>query len=556
MPNTKKQPLPDIYYKIVNSTEMDDGLREKVLMSNTTDFTDMSYLEMMDSKLLLQSQNQEDKKFKGQTATFISGTSTSKWQQIEQISNQLDDGPYHMGGRDNKLTVHPSKAAGAILFSYEFMGGDGELLNFEVDTDFTMTISEVTQTSTISPEDKNMKIETNQVIPNTDAMYQDGEVKVHTRKPLMSNAFYKFGGSMPQDNIPIFHAKTALPPTLIRRPDTKPGLIPEEGIFASVDEAKEKINRTYEPNQKDVLKYQETIRQYYRKIENPTTEQEFKEQISSNKLPPFNITRRVVIESKHSPSEFTQRNRDWNKPANERRGAIHDMQTEQGRKNARREGMEFLKKAREYTVIEIEGSNDVILRRIIEVEVPVPGVRMLAAYSSNMSTQGAINDMVRSVQNKITSNAQIIGNTKLESSMNVEIKNVSERYSGVWYTKEVTHNISSSGYTCDIEFIQKSLPVSISQVKGIIPTTKVYDDWVGLSEEAKKSLETGTHMARVSLEMAFKEWKRENNLDGQFLIISRPDDPFTGDVYNATQDMRKQSVEPVATLKAPPIKED
>lgn len=537
----KKYPLPPVFTEIQKSENMVLNLDEDIIITSMSDFDNMSYNEMIEWKLDAERKD-KPKKLERQTVTYVTGTNTNKWQQLEEVSNQLDGGPYHMGGRDNTLTIHPSKASGSILFSYEYQGGEGELLSFDVDTDYTMSISEVTQTSDIDPEDKTIITETNQVVPNTDAMYQEGEVNIWQEKPKWQNPYYKTGGSMPQDN-------TLPPPTqpMLVIDSTKPKSRPiqqavVEGVFPSVKEATKQIGETYEPDIVDVEKYQEQAREFYRKVENPENEEEYRNQISSSKLPDFHLTKRVTVESRHHPAEFTARDRSGGKS-----GANYSN-TKRGRAEARREGLNYLKKSKEYQIIDDDNYGYVILRRVVEVEVPIPGIKLLASYAPNRSSRGSVNDMIRNVQSKIEANAQIIGNPLLESSMNVEIKNVSERYSGVWYSKEVIHTIDNSGYTCGIEFIQKSLPVSISHVKGVIPLVKAYDAWTGLTEEAKKSLDSGQYMARVSIETAFEEWKKQNNIKGQFLVRSRPDDPFTGDIYNASNDMRSAVGKPIATV--------
>ena len=105
---------------------------------------------------------------------------------------------------------------------------------------------------------------------------------------------------------------------------------------------------------------------------------------------------------------------------------------------------------------QFEENNKQVLYDLYEITFQVDGLKAInqGALDSGVAMG---NDLENSTTNQITASATVLGDPTIESSMNFIIQNVSSLYSGKWYSKKVTHNITQGGgYTCDIEFVQEN----------------------------------------------------------------------------------------------------
>lgn len=104
------------------------------------------------------------------------------------------------------------------------------------------------------------------------------------------------------------------------------------------------------------------------------------------------------------------------------------------------------------------------------VEIPINGLMLL---SMNPAQADIVigKDVTETIFQKSKLKATAIGDPKMTSSKNVLFRNIS-CYSGVWYATKVIHKISfDSGYTMDMEFIERDLEVSTNTIKAKkIPT--------------------------------------------------------------------------------------
>jgi len=113
-----------------------------------------------------------------------------------------------------------------------------------------------------------------------------------------------------------------------------------------------------------------------------------------------------------------------------------------------------------------------IYRKKKSKTMTVPKWRVMLAYYTRRSKVGTGNIGPKDIEQRIWSAANVqrkiterklvcrmicVGNPKLQKSQVIQILNVGNRWSGYWYIKSCTHQLSpSSGYTCQLELVKNS----------------------------------------------------------------------------------------------------
>ena len=139
--------------------------------------------------------------------------------------------------------------------------------------------------------------------------------------------------------------------------------------------------------------------------------------------------------------------------------------------------------------------------RLVEQEFTIDGIKALTSEVKLNSKFSMGNDVINSVINRVEATARVVGDPIIESSMNINILNVSKRFSGVWYTKKVSHNINpQSGYICDIEFVRKDKTISKTVIKASTATNNLVEKLRQNVREAEKAGKNpGTAMSKLKI---------------------------------------------------------
>lgn len=114
------------------------------------------------------------------------------------------------------------------------------------------------------------------------------------------------------------------------------------------------------------------------------------------------------------------------------------------------------------------GKNEGSLAKVYKeemVEIPLDAVKVMGSSTvveSMIESSWVEQDLLKKTTDAVKATAVILGDPMVESSMNIQIQNVSSRYSGIWYTKKVTHKFDTSeGYKMEVEFKKRSIPISV-----------------------------------------------------------------------------------------------
>lgn len=475
---------------------------------------------------------------------MVTGIPKNKYQQIKEWTKTLDNGPWSMDFRDGKLTIH-NRAIGRSLYKvYTYNGGNGELLQFKVDSEFVHSSVEVSKSVSIDPNDKSIQTQVvqginNPLVGNIDGYMAWQQGYLWNRNWTgFSDSNSKIDNLSGPDNRPL--NPDGSPMTMLQRgqpyfyQDTTGTKVTGPLEFESVAEAKRKIknNWTSYVTQSDIdqwfsnfksdfdswlksdnidktLHDLQNIPNYVIKMKVKITRQEIPDMIAAGiwMLQSGKTTdelKNIITSGDFNWDDINRQSLGFDGPGKylttgawvggnfykksqaiqkvqeviSSIGGIVSYQEEVVDDKQTIKGVESTKKARR-----IKGTATLEM----EVAIPIAGVRLLGDPRIVGSVAAMGSDIEETITNQMKATGTVIGDPLLESSFNIQIQNVSNKYSGVWYTKQVTHRLSTeSGYLCDIEFVQRAVPVS----RRVIKSSWVHSDFgKNIHEQAKKALD-------------------------------------------------------------------
>lgn len=515
----KSKPCLPCYTKIQNSEEIDDGL------------VGVKILELTPENLSKPAQDPDRYKLKMIPATFAEGTVIAgsatflnKYSQLVGIVKAMPGGPNFVDTRDNKIEIHNGKQSGKTVFAYTYAGGTGELLEFRVQTKYVQSI-EAGKASSIDPDTKTVETEVVQCIPtNDDPCKPDAYVRRNKPEILME----------PRDVTRMAKFERAIIPSTstcrqVNNSSKKPP------VYNSVIDAKQKIASNPSLTEDEVKAYNSQIEAEWKKYQDGL--KGFEDAIRSGKtdvsLPPpdevsnFVIRRKVLVKLNpidYAPNSSTaQWQNRWRQGYNALKKRTDVSLVIQGSSQERPYG--------DYPY-DHPGSDRSKVLAEMELEIQVPGVRVVA--DPLFTTMGSFmsNDIIESVNSQIKAKAKFVGNPDMKSSQIIEIKNVGKKYSGDWYAKEVEHSFDTGGYFTEVTFEKKSRNSILNRISTSVNTQEVFQKAHDIAEE---SYTTGAWKipSKIKAEVAryrastWTEEDKENpqRAGRQIVVRQNPDNP-------------------------------
>lgn len=516
----KSKPCLPCYTKIQNSEEIDDGL------------VGVKILELTPENLSKPAQDPDRYKLKMIPATFAEGTVIAgsatflnKYSQLVGIVKAMPGGPNFVDTRDNKIEIHNGKQSGKTVFAYTYAGGTGELLEFRVQTKYVQSI-EAGKASSIDPDTKTVETEVVQCIPtNDDPCKPDAYVRRNKPEILME----------PRDVTRMAKFEMAIIPSTstcrqVNNSSKKPP------VYNSVTDAKQKIASNPSLTEDEVKAYNSQIEAEWKKYQDGL--KGFEDAIRSGKtdvsLPPpldevsnFVIRRKVLVKLNpidYAPNSSTaQWQNRWRQGYNALKKRTDVSLVIQGSSQERPYG--------DYPY-DHPGSDRSKVLAEMELEIQVPGVRVVA--DPLFTTMGSFmsNDIIESVNSQIKAKAKFVGNPDMKSSQIIEIKNVGKKYSGDWYAKEVEHSFDTGGYFTEVTFEKKSRNSILNRISTSVNTQEVFQKAHDIAEE---SYTTGAWKipSKIKAEVAryrastWTEEDKENpqRAGRQIVVRQNPDNP-------------------------------
>lgn len=514
----KSKPCLPCYTKIQNSEEIDDGL------------VGVKILELTPENLSKPAQDPDRYKLKMIPATFAEGTVIAgsatflnKYSQLVGIVKAMPGGPNFVDTRDNKIEIHNGKQSGKTVFAYTYAGGTGELLEFRVQTKYVQSI-EAGKASSIDPDTKTVETEVVQCIPtNDDPCKPDAYVRRNKPEILME----------PRDVTRMAKFERAPSTSTCRQVNNSSKKPP---VYNSVTDAKQKIASNPSLTEDEVKAYISQIEAEWKKYQDRL--KRFEDAIRSGKtdvslpLPPdevsnFVIRRKVLVKLNpidYAPNSSTaQWQNRWRQGYNALKKRTDVSLVIQGSSQERPYG--------DYPY-DHPGSDRSKVLAEMELEIQVPGVRVVA--DPLFTTMGSFmsNDIIESVNSQIKAKAKFVGNPDMKSSQIIEIKNVGKKYSGDWYAKEVEHSFDTGGYFTEVTFEKKSRNSILNRISTSVNTQEVFQKAHDIAEE---SYTTGAWKipSKIKAEVAryrastWTEEDKENpqRAGRQIVVRQNPDNP-------------------------------
>lgn len=140
-------------------------------------------------------------------------------------------------------------------------------------------------------------------------------------------------------------------------------------------------------------------------------------------------------------------------------------------------------------------------------------------------TPGLLGNSGRRVtEKKLVVNLRVIGRPSLESSQIIHIENVGKKWSGDYYIKSCSHDMSTDmGYTCTLELNKNGEKAEIESTTTKLSTDKVVKDIASTKDNSRNSSRT-THTS-TSSNKEDKSYKREYYSTSK-VTVSKPKSPY------------------------------
>lgn len=533
--NNQGKPCLPCYLRIQESNDPDDGL------------VGVRILELTPENLSKPSENPERYSLKQLPATFAEGTAIvgsstylNKYSQLVGIAKSMEGGPNFVDTRDNKIEIHNGKQSGNTVYAYTYAGGTGELLEFQVKTKFSQSI-EAGKSSSINPDNKTIESEVVQCIPTEEDPCKP-DAYVNQNKPNIPQ-FQRDATRMAKFGLGIVPNTTQC-----RQINTKVDKTP---TYSSISDAKQQLSSNPSLTEEEVKAYNNQIsnewKEYLKSLK------EFEDKLKSGNIssddklptPPdevssFTVKRKVIVylnPINYAPSNSTAY---W--------------------QNRWRQGYRALKKNKDIYIItqnrsedrpygdypyDYPGSKRSLVKAEMEIEVQIPGVRVVA--DPLFITLGSLiaNDIIESVNSQIKAKAKFVGNPNMKSSQIIEIKNVGNKYSTEWYAKEVEHSFDSSGYFTEVDFEKKTRNSIVNRISTEINAQEVYQK---AHDVATESYKTGAWKIPSKIKSEVERYKKSSWIKGekedpqrsgrQILVRQDSENPYKYQIFDSYKDFQ------------------
>lgn len=506
------------------------------------------------------------------------GTRNNRWGQIKDLAragNVKGQGPLIADSEDGKVVLHPQRRNYPVVKVYTYANGNGELLSFSVNSKYTKNSVELGKTSGIDPKTKEVKTTLTQFgIDDT-----EGNIDGHFIFPkywLKGIQGYQGGnliyGNGQDNNIGNWGYNQEPFSTIRNKPGDNTKL--KEGYRGLLQSTLPSVKKNYkefweaqeskQDSTSDVKTFssKEDAMSYYQNeaLTHGLTEEDYRK-FFLDMQKTFDSYKNVTNPQEYARSLHDMNNldtnilkrkvkiRQWVNPYYYNVSSDTFGDTYSNDFKSWDEAYNYLKTNGKFQILDEEVSEPrnissslyanrryaysqkkVLVEQELELEIPINGHRALA----NMDTSSDLklgNDIEETISNQVKATATVVGDPSLRSSINIQIQNVSSKYSGIWYTKKVTHKFDSmNGYTCDIEFVPRTLTMS----KSIIRATRVPASMLKkFSAEAKEFIDSGAMKAR---EDAIEFAKEQNMLNKETsYFVQREQNSYK--VYKANSDM-------------------
>lgn len=529
--NEKGKPCLPCYMKIQSSEKLDDGL------------VGVNILKLSPENLSKPAQDPDRYKLRTIPATFAEGTAIvgsatflNKYSQLVGIAKAMSGGPNFVDTRDNQVEIHNGKQSGKAVFVYTYAGGTGELLEFRVQTKYVQSI-EAGKASSVDPDTKTIETDVVQCVPTNDDPCKP-DAYVRENKPDLLR-FQRDVTRMAKVE------RAVVPSTSVCREIRS--TTPKPPVYESPTDAQQKIASNPSLTKEEVKAYNSQLESEWKKYLDEL--KEFGDAIRSGKTnvglpqPPDEVSNFVIrrkVQVLVDPIDYsTLRTKEYAKGMRRHAKIVFV--------NNWKSGYNALKVASDKTVLIPSSGYEVgdKVRIEMEVEIQVPGVRVVSDPLFATLGDFMANDIIESVNSQIKSKAKFVGNPNMKSSQIIEIKNVGQRYSGDWYAKEVDHSFDTGGYFTEVTFEKKSRNSILNKISTSVNMQEVFQKAHDVAEESYTT-DAWKIPSQIKAEVekyresSWKNGEKENprRAGRQIVVQQDADNPADYQIFEANTDFQ------------------
>lgn len=325
----------------------------------------------------------------------------------------IPNGPYHIDGRDDGVSIHPTNFNQPPIASFTWRDETGEMLSFTINTRKKAKYTDVVNKSKINGETKQIDTGVTQTDggnPNLNVDGITGETRPATYESMIDG---------------ITGAAVGLPTDQYQ----------DEASVRAYLEKDQNILKEEAP------KYLEKVIEQYKEAENDP----FK--LSQIDITQYTVKVKAKVKETVNPEDFGSNEYQTSSPGYQRTTGWDSIK--------RDKTIQIVPKA-DGTKYTIWDNPEIVREKELEIKLSAKDLLGYAgdADSSKILAFNKVND---ALQKQVEAQLVTVGQPGLESSKIITINNVSKKYSGDWYTKEVSHKIDSSGgYITTFELIKKT----------------------------------------------------------------------------------------------------
>ena len=489
------------------------------------------------------------------------GTYNNTWGQLKGYIKSLPGGPYYLDARDGKLTIHNKKNLPPIR-SYTYMGGNGELLEFSVKSNYVKSTVEVSANTDLD-SDKNMTRDLGMVINDvTDPVAKPNsnysafaDWRIHPLDPYAVYPAYQFNGGSPWRQYINYDEETGKlipsrqgqllagfsdgPRQFSLRANTgsssytstgKDGKVNASYVFSSEEDAIAAIQKDPRLSDEELKKGLSDLRRSYevfKKIQisgdiDDLSPEEIAASLHDLNRLDFKITRKIPIHKIVSGSELYDMGEKTlnSKPVFSPNNATYN---EKVIARVQNQGFDYLKTQYPNTsVFERTSEGGATVTYEVELEIPLSGARIFSQLDKIVAPDTLVNDLIQTTIDQVTATARVLGRPELESSHTIQVNNVSNRYSGLWYIKKAVHRINTGiGYNIDIDFVKRDTQVSALTVHQVAAVQKTMAQ---LQKAGNKAMEMGAYEKLNEYEVSLRETAKRAGYDGSSDMLITPNE--------------------------------
>lgn len=411
---------------------------------------------------------------------MVIGTDRSLYGLLKKNTKIFPNGPYFMDSRDNGVSIHNMNLDQAPLLYYTYYGGNGELLSCSITTKKKTISSQAEQHSTIDPDTKDINTTVSQVVGDP------------VEDISLLSILDKYKNDISSTNSIVSSAKDE-------------------------ESTKREVRSTYKVTESDIIGFVNQAKSEFQELYKKAEETgDVSPLLKSGSLSKYVVKVKRYVKTTVDPIDYARVGDVSNVVVTSRPGLSNtDVSNYANRYNS---GVNYLKNNSSIVFVGFKevpegvtiGLNSFPLANVVmekEIEVELDGAKILSSpLASNLQSVISSNNLADSTINSVEADIRVIGRPSLVSSNIIVLNNISNRYSGEWYTKSVRHSISSSGYFCSAKLVSKKLQVGVSQINTRVSTKNIYSE---LHKAAKERIE-GFNKTDVFLKQQFIEYLKSN----------------------------------------------